>query len=422
VPAQTGRESAPGQGRRPSASGDIGMFAAMFDEHARHVFDYCLAILTDQFEAARATEATFITAYSLIRWLRDHDRIRPWLFALARNECTSSYPGRAELAAFPELSGRSDLRHAPPAGYMGEPDTVELRRAFVEAHRRLMEGIQAMGSLAEDPQREAAVLVYRHRISPAELPAILGIPAKQAEALLAAALAGARAAQHPAKKTSISQSRPQRPATGSDDSVDAAHLGALAIPLAVLPPDIWWRAARVAIDPQFRRCRDAVVDCAGQLRFDGFPADSAASGAKARARLRLVAMATVPVVAAVAAFLYFGHSPAPSGGPSPASETLQTSGTGLGSLAPASPAPSSHGPSTTRSPGNSGDVTLPVPPAPTGPAAPSTSGKPKPSPSSTPTAKGSSSPTTTPPTSSSPPPTSSASPTTPTSSPPAPGP
>ena len=104
MPAQVSKEPAQGQAPGPSASSDVGNFAAMFNEHARHVFDYCKAILTDEAEAGRATEATFITAYSLIRWLRDHDRLRAWLFALARNECISSSPGRAELAAHPELS------------------------------------------------------------------------------------------------------------------------------------------------------------------------------------------------------------------------------------------------------------------------------------------------------------------------------
>ena len=132
MPAHFWSDSALARARRPLASGDAGTFAEMFDEHARHVFDYCKSILTDEVEAARATEATFITASSLIPWLRDHDRLRPWLFALARNECTSSRPGRVALAACRELPGRSDhlgLRHGPWAGDMGEPDTDALRLA-----------------------------------------------------------------------------------------------------------------------------------------------------------------------------------------------------------------------------------------------------------------------------------------------------
>jgi DNA-directed RNA polymerase specialized sigma24 family protein len=385
VPAHFWSDSALARVRRPLASGDAGMFAAMFDEHARHVFDYCKSILTDEAEAARASEVTFITASSLLSWLRDHDRLRPWLFALARNECTSSSPGRAALAGCPELPGRSDhlgLRHEPPAGYMSEPDTDALRLAAIEARIRLMEQGQAVGSLVLDPPREARMLVYRHGISPRELPAILGIPAKQAKTLLAEALAGARTAQHAADKMSIGIARRQRPVSSPDDSVEAAYKAALAMPLAVPPPDVWRRAARVAIDPEFWECRDSVVECAGQLGFDGFPMDRAMSLAKARARLRLVAIVTVPGVAAVAAvgILYLGHSPAPAGGSRPASETLHTGGTGLGASASASA--SSQGPKA--KPRHRGHVTVPLAPAPPLPTA-SKSAKPKPKPSSTPT-------------------------------------
>jgi DNA-directed RNA polymerase specialized sigma24 family protein len=395
VPAHFWSESALAHAQRPLASGDAGVFAAMFDEHARHVFDYCKAILSDEVEAAGATEATFIAASSLIRFLRDHDRLRPWLFALARNECISSSPGRIELAACPELPGRSDqpgLGHEPSLGYMSEPDTDALRLAAVEARIRLMEQGQAAWSLVQDPDHEARVLVYRHGISPRELPAILRIPAKQAKALLAAALAGSRPAQHAADKVSFGMIRRQRPASIPDDADDADDRAALALPLAVPPPDVWRRAARVAIGPEFWECRDSVVECAGQLGFDGFPADRAASLAKARARLRLVAAVTVPVVAAGGAILYVGHSPASPSGTRPASETLHTSGTGLGNSASASPTAS---PTKAKPARNRGHVTAPVAPLPTGPAA-STSTKPKPKPSSKPSSTPTKTPTSTP--------------------------
>ncbi len=223
----------------------------------------------------------------------------------------------------------------------------------------MMEQGQAAWSLVQDPEREARVLVYRHGISARELPAILRIPAKQAKTLLAEALAGTRTAQHAADKMRIGMIRRQRPASISDDPDDGADRAALALPLAVLPRDVWRRAARVAIDPELWECRDSVVECAGQLGFDGFPADRAAALAKARARLRLVAVVTVPVVAAVGAIVYVGHSPAPPSGNRPASETLHAGGTGLGSSASASPTASSHGPVKAKHPGNQGTSPCP---------------------------------------------------------------
>jgi DNA-directed RNA polymerase specialized sigma24 family protein len=318
--AQIWKRSVLGQDPRPLASGDVGMFAAMFDGHAAHVFDYCKAILAGDDEAARATEATFITAHARIRQLRDHDRLRAWLFALARNECTSRDPGRAVLAAHRALSGRmGDIDHPDDlAGiYVAEPDTEDLRLAAIEAHARLLERVQAAGSLVQDPRREAAALVYRHRIELPEVSAILGISAEQAEAVLSAALAGYAPAYDGVDETMIGLTAlgEEFAAPGpSSEAVDAAYAEAVALPLAVLPPDVWRRAARVAMDPEFREYRDAVAERAGRFRFDGFPANSAASLTQARKRLRLATVVMVPLAAAGVVILFVGHSPSSAGG------------------------------------------------------------------------------------------------------------
>jgi DNA-directed RNA polymerase specialized sigma24 family protein len=75
---------------------DWGTFTDIFREYAEYVFEYCISLLSDEREAAGATTVTFITAQALLGCLENQDRLEPWLYALARRECTSKRPARWE--------------------------------------------------------------------------------------------------------------------------------------------------------------------------------------------------------------------------------------------------------------------------------------------------------------------------------------
>jgi RNA polymerase sigma factor (sigma-70 family) len=66
---------------------DRSAFAAMYGEYAGRVYGVCAAILRDADEAADAMHDTFVLAMQRIDQLRDPDRLRPWLFAIARHVC-----------------------------------------------------------------------------------------------------------------------------------------------------------------------------------------------------------------------------------------------------------------------------------------------------------------------------------------------
>src|SRR5271166_5928744 len=63
--------------------------AAAYDQFAAPLFAYCRRMLPDPDPeaAAGAVRDTFVIATSRLEGLRDPDRLRAWLYAVARNEC-----------------------------------------------------------------------------------------------------------------------------------------------------------------------------------------------------------------------------------------------------------------------------------------------------------------------------------------------
>ena len=67
-------------------AGDPDGLATAYDQFAAPLFAYCRRMLPDP-DAAGAVRDTFVIATSRLEGLRDPDRLRPWLYAVARNEC-----------------------------------------------------------------------------------------------------------------------------------------------------------------------------------------------------------------------------------------------------------------------------------------------------------------------------------------------
>ncbi|MEX0663598.1 MAG: sigma-70 family RNA polymerase sigma factor [Acidimicrobiia bacterium] len=67
-------------------SGDQAAFAAIYDRYADRLHDFCHSVLRDRHEAADAMQDTFVLAAQRLGQLRDPEKLRPWLFAIARHE------------------------------------------------------------------------------------------------------------------------------------------------------------------------------------------------------------------------------------------------------------------------------------------------------------------------------------------------
>src|ERR1700722_4433063 len=109
-------------------AGDPMGLAAAYDEYAQGLFFYCKSLLTEPADAADAVQNTFIVAAAKAAGLRDPDRFRPWLYAVARNECHRRLRARASTAPLDEAPETSDDTEDPEA----DAEQAELR-ALVRA-------------------------------------------------------------------------------------------------------------------------------------------------------------------------------------------------------------------------------------------------------------------------------------------------
>ena len=93
-------------------AGDPDGLAEAYDRYAAPLYTYCRSLLREPADAADAVQDTFVIAASKLAGLRDHDRLRPWLYAVARNECRrrlriSSAEVSSALDQVPEMSDES---------------------------------------------------------------------------------------------------------------------------------------------------------------------------------------------------------------------------------------------------------------------------------------------------------------------------
>ena len=78
-----------------AAARDPAAFAAIYDRYSDRLHDFCLGMLRDRDAAADAVQDTFITAATRLTQLREPDKLRPWLYAIARHEALRRIRGPA---------------------------------------------------------------------------------------------------------------------------------------------------------------------------------------------------------------------------------------------------------------------------------------------------------------------------------------
>src|ERR1700736_2440888 len=85
-------------------AGDPEGLAEAYDRYSGALFSYWRSLLREPADAADAVQDTFVIAASQLTRLRDPERLRAWLFAVARNECMRRLKARrsAPLEDIPE--------------------------------------------------------------------------------------------------------------------------------------------------------------------------------------------------------------------------------------------------------------------------------------------------------------------------------
>ncbi len=152
------------------AANDPVALGAAYDHYAPGLYAYCRSLLNEPAEAADAVHDTFVIAAIRLGGLRAPSRLRPWLYAVARNECRRQL-GSREAATL-------DQDSADPGD-----DTTDFGGALDEAElRELVQS--ALAGLSPD-DREIVELSMRHAFYGADLADALGVPRNQARALAA---------------------------------------------------------------------------------------------------------------------------------------------------------------------------------------------------------------------------------------------
>jgi RNA polymerase sigma factor (sigma-70 family) len=68
-------------------AGDPAGLGEAYDRYASPLYAYCRSMLREPADAADVVQDTFVTAVSKLHGLRDPDKLRAWLYAVARHEC-----------------------------------------------------------------------------------------------------------------------------------------------------------------------------------------------------------------------------------------------------------------------------------------------------------------------------------------------
>ena len=349
-------------------AGDPAGLADAYDKYAESLYGYSRWVLGEPEDAADAVQDTFVIAAARLGGLREPRKLRPWLYAVARNECHRRLR-TAEEAGLDEAAEVAD----PSADAGASAERAELRRLV----RAALDGLNP-------GEREVIELGLRHDLQGADLAAVLGMPRNQAHALasrargqlekalgaLLVARTGRRACPEldllldgwDGRLTVLTRKRVSRHIDRCDVCTDRRHgvLRPAALygmaPLATLPRGLREEVLGLCADvsPQGQSYRRDVMQSVGPFRPNGFPQPTrpprsrmlALSGVAAAVGV-VIAIAATGIITVLA--LTGSHTPRPaaagrSGSPSGTASASVTASTGPAggvspSLSPATSAP-----------------------------------------------------------------------------------
>jgi RNA polymerase sigma factor (sigma-70 family) len=158
-------------------AGDALGLAAAYDRYAEPLFQYCRSLLANSADAADAVQDTFVIAAGRLDRLRDPDRLRPWLYAVARNEARRILRSAKGTSALDEAPDMTD-----------DPGDIAADAARVDAARVDLRALLEDAAAGLNPgDRELIELQLRQGLETAEVATVLGVSRNHAQALLARA-------------------------------------------------------------------------------------------------------------------------------------------------------------------------------------------------------------------------------------------
>jgi RNA polymerase sigma factor (sigma-70 family) len=152
--------------------GDPDGLAEAYDRYAVPLYAYCCSMLREPADAADAVQDTFLIAAAKLRGLRDPSKLRPWLYAVARNECLRRLRSGHATAALEEAG---DVP-TESAGVGREAERADLHELLRDAIDGLNPG-----------ERDVIELSLSHELEGDDLADVLGVSRNHAHALLSRA-------------------------------------------------------------------------------------------------------------------------------------------------------------------------------------------------------------------------------------------
>jgi RNA polymerase sigma factor (sigma-70 family) len=154
-------------------AGDPAGLAEAYDRYAVPLYAYSCSMLGQPADAADAVQDAFLIAAARLRGLRDPDKLRPWLYAVARNECL-----RRPRAAARTVAGLEEAHDLPAASADASLQTeqADLRVMVRDAIDGLNPG-----------ERDVIELSLGHDLDGDDLADAMGVTRDHAHALLSRA-------------------------------------------------------------------------------------------------------------------------------------------------------------------------------------------------------------------------------------------
>ncbi|MCV7250726.1 MULTISPECIES: RNA polymerase sigma factor [Mycobacteriaceae] len=152
-----------------AANGDQAALTAIYHRYARRLQDYCAGMVRDHHAAADCVQDVFCTVAVELPKLREPDKLRPWLYAIAR---------RAALRALRERRRESAVGEVPDSAATGPgPFTTTARNELAELITQVSDGLC-------ERDRRVLDLAYRQGLSGPDLAQALGVTNESAKKLL----------------------------------------------------------------------------------------------------------------------------------------------------------------------------------------------------------------------------------------------
>lgn len=161
--------------------GDRGALGEIYDRYAAALVDLATGMLRDPHDAADVLQDVFVIAAQSLDRLREPDRLRPWLFAIARHEVfrRTRSRSRSRPTDFTDPAATAGFR---PAAMSAPPDPDEQAGRVVALE---LAGVVRAAAAGLDPRDQLVLeLVARQGLEGRDLADALGVTESQCHVLV----------------------------------------------------------------------------------------------------------------------------------------------------------------------------------------------------------------------------------------------